>query len=156
MRIMKSRMKRRDDGKYFVWNYWEPAGPWDYKPDGSTKHWVGVHPNGGYYSIDVDGDRGCVRAWPGLHEGGHRPPHRHEPRLHVEPPDQERKFQRIDGEKPDPRWENAPGELWPALAPYDPTLREIFEANHDPGGWGGLSSTPEWVARYGRTAEAGR
>jgi acetyl esterase/lipase len=29
-----------------LWNYWEPAGPWDYKPDGrSTKHWVGVHPN---------------------------------------------------------------------------------------------------------------
>ena len=36
LRMMKSRMKLRDDGKYFVWNYWEPAGPWDYKADGST------------------------------------------------------------------------------------------------------------------------
>jgi hypothetical protein len=47
--LMKSRLKLREGGKYFVWNYWEPAGPWDYKGDGSTKHWVGVHPNGGYY-----------------------------------------------------------------------------------------------------------
>jgi hypothetical protein len=52
---MKARMSLRQDGKYFVWNYWEPAGPWDYKPDGAPKHWVGVHPNGGYYAIDVEG-----------------------------------------------------------------------------------------------------
>src|SRR5208282_2568652 len=38
-RLMKSRMKTRDGGKYFVWNYWDPAGPWDYRPDGSTQHW---------------------------------------------------------------------------------------------------------------------
>ena len=26
-------------------NYWEPAGPWDYRADGrTTKHWVGVTP----------------------------------------------------------------------------------------------------------------
>src|ERR1035437_9488518 len=54
VRLMKSRMKTRADGKYFVWNYWDPAGPWDYKPDGLTRHWVGVHPNGGYYAIDVE------------------------------------------------------------------------------------------------------
>lgn len=48
-RLMKSRMKTRQDGTYFVWNYWDPAGPWDCKADGSPKHWVGVHPNGGYY-----------------------------------------------------------------------------------------------------------
>ena len=54
-RLMKSRMRLRDGGKYSVWNYWDPAGPWDYKPDGSPKHWVGVHPNGGYYAIDVEG-----------------------------------------------------------------------------------------------------
>ena len=35
-RVMKSRMKLRDNGKYFVWDYWDPAGPWDYKADGST------------------------------------------------------------------------------------------------------------------------
>ena len=30
-RVMRSRMKLRDDGKYFVWNYWDPGGPWDNK-----------------------------------------------------------------------------------------------------------------------------
>jgi hypothetical protein len=150
MRIMKSRMKLRDDGKYFVWNYWEPAGPWDYKADGTTRHWVGVHPNGGYYSSDVSA---IVAAY----EHGLVFTKEDIARLIATDRDfmwnqqvKNAKFQRIDGEKPDPRWANGPGELWLALAPYDPTLRKIFEANHDPGGWGGLSSTPEWVARYGR------
>jgi hypothetical protein len=53
-KLLKSRMKANDD-TYEIWNYWEPAGPWDYKPDGSTKHWVGVHPRGGYYEMDVSG-----------------------------------------------------------------------------------------------------
>jgi len=150
MRIMKSRMKLRDNGKYFVWDYWDPAGPWDYKPDGTTKHWVGVHPNGGYYSSDVTA---IVAAY----EHGLVFTKEDIARLIATDRDfmwnqqvKNAKFQRIDGEKPDPRWANGPGELWLALAPYDPTLRKIFEANHDPGGWGGLSSTPEWVARYGR------
>ncbi len=47
--VMRSRMKLRDDGKYFVWDYWDPGVPWDTNADGSLKHWVGVHPNGGYY-----------------------------------------------------------------------------------------------------------
>ena len=50
-KVQKSRMKPKSDGTYEIWNYWQPAGPWDYKPDGSTKHWVGVHPNGGYYEL---------------------------------------------------------------------------------------------------------
>ena len=108
-RLMKSRMRLREGGKYFVWNYWDPAGPWDYKPDGSPKHWVGVHPNGGYYAIDVEG---IVTAY----EHG----------LVFDKEDLERliatnrdfmwnqqikgaKFQRIDGGKPDPRWNNSPG-----------------------------------------------
>ena len=52
------------------------------------------------------------------------------------------KFQRIDGGTPDPRWRNSPGVLCLALVPYDETLRSVFEANHNPGSWGGLSSTP--------------
>ena len=52
-RLMKSRMRLGGGGKYFIWNYWEPAGPWDHKSDGSLKHWVGVYPNGGCYWIDV-------------------------------------------------------------------------------------------------------
>ena len=52
-RIMKSRMILRE-GKYLVWDYWEPGGSWDRKPDGSLQHWVGVHTNGEYYAIDVE------------------------------------------------------------------------------------------------------
>ena len=111
-RLMKSRMRLRDDGKYFVWNYWDPAGPWDYKPDGSPKHWVGVHPNGGYYAIDVEG---IVMAYE------HSLVFRKEDlkRLVATNRDfmwnrqiQGAKFQRIDGSKPDPRWKNSPGVLW--------------------------------------------
>src|SRR5207245_4853226 len=57
------------------------------------------------------------------------------------------KFQRIDGGEPDPRWKDSPGVLWEALVPYDETLRKIFEANHNPASWGGLSSTPHYLAR---------
>ncbi len=144
--LLKSRLRTRDGGKYSVWNYWDPAGPWDYRPDGSPRHWVGVHPNGGYYQIDVEG---IVDAF--------------EHRLSFQRPDIDRliatnreymwnqqmkgaRFQRIDGEAADPRWKNSPGTLWTALVPYDETLRRIFLANHDPSSWGGLASTPWFLS----------
>ena len=34
--------------------------------------------------------------------------------------------------------------------PYDETLRTIFEANHNPASWGGLSTTPWYLARMER------
>ena len=52
--LLKSRMKLKGDGTYDIWNYWQPAGPWDYK-NGNPKHWVDVHPNGGYYEMDTGG-----------------------------------------------------------------------------------------------------
>ncbi len=52
-KVQKRRMKVNSDGACVIWNYWQPAGPWDYKADGTPKHWVGVHPNGGYYDYDV-------------------------------------------------------------------------------------------------------
>lgn len=144
-RVMRSRMKTREDGKYFVWNYWDPGGPWDTKPDGSLKHWVGVHPNGGYYGIDLEGivlayEHGLVFSqadidrliatnrdfmWNGEVQGA--------------------KFRRIDGGRSDKRWARTPGVLWTPLAPYDTELRQVFEANHNPAGWGGLSGTPRWL-----------
>ncbi len=146
-RVMKSRMRLREEGKFFVWNYWDPAGPWDSKPDGSLKHWVGVHPNGGYYAVDTEGimaayEHGLVFnketierliatnrdfMWNKQIEGA--------------------KFQRIDGGKPDPRWANSPGVLWTALVPHDETLRKVFEANHKPESWGGLATTPWYLAQ---------
>jgi hypothetical protein len=155
-RVMRSRMKLRDNGKYFVWDYWDPGVPWDTNPDGSLKHWVGVHPNGGYYGVDV-------AAIAAAYEHGLVFTKEDVARLIATNRDfmwnqqiKNAKFQRIDGGKPDPRWARSPGVLWTALAPYDPTLRKIFEANHDPGDWGGLSLTPAWVARCARTSEAGQ
>lgn len=142
---MKSRLKLREN-RYYVWNYWDPAGAWDYKADGSPKHWVGVHPNGGYYAIDVDG---IATAY------------EHELVFTKEEIDRlvatnrdfmwdkqivGAKFQRIDGGQPDLRWKERPGVLWGALIPYDETLRKIFEANHNPASWGGLSATPRYIA----------
>jgi hypothetical protein len=146
-RLMKSRMRTRDNGRHFVWNYWDPAGPWDFKPDGSPRHWVGVHPNGGYYEIDVEG---IVSAF--------------EHDLVFTKEDLKRliatnrgfmwnqevkgaRFQRIDGGEPDPRWKNSPGTLWTSLVPYDETLRKVFLANHNPASWGGLAVTPWFLAR---------
>jgi hypothetical protein len=143
-------MKTRESGKYWVWNYWEPAGPWDYRSDGSARHWVGVHPNGGYYGIDVEG---MVAAF------------EHElvftrddiNRLIATNRDfmwnqqlKDAKFQRIDGGEPDARWKDSPGVLWTALVPYDETLRKVFLKNHEPASWGGLAMTPWFL-----TSEAG-
>lgn len=147
--LMRSRMKTREDGKYFVWNYWDPAGPWDYKPDGSPKHWIGVHPNGGYYGIDVEAivtafEHGLVFAKADID------------RLIATNRDfmwnqqvARARFQRIDGGPPDERWRNSPGVLWTALVPHDETLRRVFIANHNPSGWGGLSTTPWFFVRQG-------
>jgi len=109
---------------------------------------VGVHPNGGYYDIDVEG---IVAAF------------EHELVFTKEDVDrlvatnrdfmwnkkiEGAKFQRIDGGEPDPRWKDSLGVLWEALLPYDETLRRIFVANHTPDSWGGLSATPWflWLA----------
>ena len=145
-RVMKSRMRPREGGKYCVWNYWDPGGPWDKKPDGSWKHWIGVHPNGGYYGIDVEG---IVTAY----EHGLVFDRQDIDKLIATNRDfmwdrkvRGAKFQRIDGGKPDKRWAKTPGVLWAALAPYDATLRQVFEANHNPAGWGGLSGTPRWLS----------
>ncbi|HZP82350.1 MAG TPA: hypothetical protein VFB21_11985 [Chthonomonadaceae bacterium] len=149
--VMKSRMRLREASKTYEWNYWDPAGPWDYKPDGTTKHWVGVHPNGGYYSIDAEG---IVAAY----EHHLVFTRRELDRLIATNRDfmwnhqvEGAKFQRIDGGEPDERWKNAPGVLWDALVPYDASLRKVFEANHNPASWGGLAATPWYIAQ-----EAGR
>lgn len=146
-RLMKSRMRLREDGKFAVWNYWDPAGPWDYQAGGAPKHWVGVHPNGGYYAIDVEAivaafEHGLVFDQEDLR------------RLVATNRDfmwnqklQGARFRRLDGGEPDPRWKNSPGLLWTSLVPHDATLHKIFLANHHPENWGGLAVTPWYLAR---------
>ena len=124
-----------------------PAGPWDFKHDRSSRHWIGVHPNGGYYEIDVEGivaafEHGLVFTKEDIH------------RLVATNRDfmwnqhiMGAKFQHIDGGRSDPRWKDSPGRLWTALVPYDQTLRKIFLANHNPASWGGLMVTTWFFAR---------
>ena len=154
-RVMKSRMRLRDDGKYFVWDYWDPGGPWDYKADGSTKHWVGVHPNGGYYSSDVGG---IVTAY----EHGLVFTKEDIARLIATNRDfmwnkqvKNAKFQRIDGEQARPAWARRRGC---SGTPWRPMTRRCGRSSWptiDPGSWGGMD-TPEWVARFGPRAGAGQ
>ncbi len=107
---------------------------------------MGVHPNGGYYAVDLEGIVAAFKhgllfsradidrlistnrdfMWNQQIAGA--------------------KFQRIDGGQPDPRWKDSPGVLWEALIPYDATLRKIFVANHRPDSWGGLSATPWFLS----------
>ncbi|MCC7492501.1 MAG: hypothetical protein IT204_09155 [Fimbriimonadaceae bacterium] len=52
-----TRFKRtiRRDGERYLWHYWDPAGPWDYRADqpAVTKHWVGPEHRGGYHALTV-------------------------------------------------------------------------------------------------------
>jgi hypothetical protein len=144
-RVMRSRMRDRD-GKYLVWNYWDAGGPWDYKENHQTRHWVGVHPNGGYYHIDSDAitlayQHGLVFTKADIDK------------LIATNRDfmwnqqvENARFRRIDGEMPDARWKDSPGVLWDALVPYDAKLKEIFEANHKPESWGGIATTPWYLS----------
>lgn len=146
--LMKSRMKLREGGKYFVWNYWEPAGPWDYKLDGSPKHWVGVHPNGGYYDADVQGivsayEHGLVFTKEDIEKLASTNRDFMWNQLVARA-----KFQRIDGGQADPRWK--PGALWTGLIPYDAALKEVFVANHDPSSWAGMETAPWFLAQEKR------
>ena len=123
-KLMKSRMKLKADGTYEIWNYWQPAGPWDYKPDGSTKHWVGVHPNPGYYQIDVAAivdayQHGLVFSRRDIH----------------------RLVATALAEK----------RYWDALVPYSAEIQGKFEESMKPESWGGLSAVPQYLMLQARS-----
>jgi hypothetical protein len=118
-RLMKSRMTLKHGGGYPLWNYWEPAGPWDYTVTGRPKHWVGVHPNAGYYAIDV----GAIVA---AYEHGL-----------VFTTDDIRYLIEIA---------QARSLIWPALVPYSEPMRQRFEASVKPDGWPGLDLIPWYMA----------
>jgi hypothetical protein len=146
-RTMKSRIKTRENGKYLVWNYWEPAGPWDYVSNGSPKHWIGVHPNGGYYDHDAE-------AMVNAYEHGLVFTKADVDSLIATNRDfmwnrsvTNARFKRIDGGDVDPRWPNTPGVLWEALVPYDRDLESVFIANHNPSSWSALGTTPWYLGR---------
>jgi hypothetical protein len=117
--IMKSRIALKNDGTYRIWNYWEPAGPWDYKSNGLPKHWIGVHPKAGYYDIDVEG---IVAAY----EHG----------LIFTKDDIKHLIATALMEK----------RYWTALVPYDDSIQNRFEDTLDPGSWDGLQRAPWYLA----------
>ncbi len=125
-KLMKSRMTAQDDGTYKIWNYWEPAGPWDHKQNGSTKHWVGVHPNAGYYVIDTDG---IVEAY----EHG----------LVFTKEDVGRLVATA----------HATNREWPGIAPYDAETQKKIESGMKLGSWGAVTEVPWYLALRREAAE---
>jgi hypothetical protein len=118
-RLMKSRMKLKDDGTYEIWNYWQPAGPWDYKFLFVPKHWIGVHPKAGYYDIDVEAivaayEHGIIFTSENIVQLA--------------------------------RTAISQKRYWEALVRYNKEIQYIFEANHKPDSWHGLSVTPWYLA----------
>jgi hypothetical protein len=128
-KLMKSRLNPKADGTYQIWNYWQPAGPWDYKANGAPKHWVGVHPNGGYYSIDTEA---IVEAF----EHG----------VVFTKDDLDRLIATALAEK----------RYWAALAPYSDEIQKKFEASLKPDSWGGLGAAAKHLASQARLRQATR
>ena len=125
-RVMKSRMKLTDDGIFQIWNYWEPAGDWDYKVPHLhlwPKHWIGVHPKAGYYELDVEA---VVTAYE-----------------HGLVFDRNDISHLIKTAIADQRY-------WTALVPYNNAIQNQFEDHNDPNSWGGLSTTPWYLALQAR------
>jgi len=118
-RLMKSRMKLEDNDTYRIWNYWEPAGPWDYVSPGVPKHWIGVHPNGGYYDSDV---RAIVTAY--------------EARVAFDRGDMDHLVATALEHK----------RYWTVLVPYSRVVQRDFEEHEDPDSWPGLWETPWYLA----------
>jgi hypothetical protein len=117
--LMKSRLSVNDDGTtYTIWNYWQPAGPWDFK-DGRPKHWIGVHPNAGYYDIDVEG---MVTAY----EHG----------LIFTEKDIDRLIATALREQ----------RYWHALAPYNSDIQHNFVNTNEPDSWAGMYFTPWYLS----------
>jgi hypothetical protein len=121
-RLMQSRMTIAPAGTYRIWNYWEPAGAWDYRANGTPKHWIGVHNNPGYYAIDAE-------AIVGAYEHG----------VVFSADDMRRMIATA----------SATSRLWPALAPYDRGLQQRTEATLTPDSWAGLWLVPWYLSLSG-------
>jgi hypothetical protein len=125
-RLMKSRMKINGNG-FQIWPYWEPAGGWDYTIFGLPKHWIGRHPNAGYYEIDVES---IVAAY--------------EHSLIFEAKDIDRLIGTALAEH----------RYWTALVPYNNTIQRKFEEAHKPDSWTGLTLTPWYLAKQAGMQDA--
>jgi len=133
-RLMKSRIRLVDD--HYVWNYWEPLGPWDVGK-GDLRHWVNVHPYRNYQAREV-GD--IVEAY---HSGivFDREDIEQIVRTNldvmwngdVDNP-QWRNSDAVGKWEPPPEgWKGRAGTLWSALKNFDETVRSLYEQSLKPG-----------------------
>jgi hypothetical protein len=131
--LMKSRFQYYD--QRYVWNYWEPLGPWDIdREEGKIRHWVNVHPKRNYQAREVGF---MVEAY---HTG-----------VVFDQKDIERILKTNlgvmwNGDREKPRWRNAnvggewhqdeynsAGTLWSGLLDFDQTLRDLYALRLKPG-----------------------
>ena len=117
-------MRLKTGGTFEIWNYWEPAGPWDYQANGQPKHWIGVHPNAGYYEIDVQAivaayEHGLVFTSNDINQ------------LVATAVDQRR--------------------YWAGLVAYSTAIQKHLEDSLDPRSWDGIQRTPWYLALQHRS-----
>jgi hypothetical protein len=132
-RLVKARLRLFEGG--YLWNYWEPLGPWDIdRQQGRVRHWVNVHPARNYQAREV---AFMVEAY---HTG-----------LVFDQIDMERLLRTNLGwmwnqDLETPRWRNAApwspwradgesgaGTLWSALADFDETARRLHARQLEKG-----------------------
>ena len=135
-KLMKSRMTLQADGTYKIWNYWEPAGPWDYKVDGTPKHWVGIMPPNKaiYYDIDVGAiadayEHGVVFTKEDVN--------------HLIATALATKGTAVE-------------RFWTGLVPYSTDIQKEFEASMKPDSWGGLTLASRYLMLQAQLRAGGK
>ena len=135
--FMRSRFQYVADKDYYVWNYWEPFGPWDVDlAKKTTRHWMNVH---GYRNYQAGEIGQIVEAY---HTG-----------IVFTPLDMERIINTNlkvmwNGDKAAPKWVNSNALLpSPVLTPEERKKQEE-EANSNPYAREGRAGTL-WTALNG-------
>jgi hypothetical protein len=137
--FMKSRMSLFQD--HYVWNYWEPFGPWDIEDAESNKlrHWVNVHPYRNYQAKEIqyiaeayhsgitftaqDIQRLINTNLKAMWNGNKENPKWNNSNYAVIKDALGREPER----KPNPRFKGFAGTLWTGLKDFSSTIRELAE-----------------------------
>jgi hypothetical protein len=148
-RLFKSQLRLVDD--HYEWHYWDPAGPWDCKEDGSPAHWVGTE-FGGYHAMDVSFAGELWKAKVVFDDTDmQRFVNTHLKVMWNQSIEKPAFSRAVDGA---PSKED--GAPWVAIAPFDPTAMTVIGNYYRkrPGSWGGLRGVPEylWVQKFGKDA----
>jgi hypothetical protein len=128
--LFKSRLIANEDLTLKLWDAWQPAGPWDDKPDGTPKENVAPQPRPGYYEEDLIA---VVEAAA-------------QNIVFNNDTLQQLAASALAWQKDPPP---APLKAWPAywhpLVPYNAELQKKFEAEFPVKEWVGMSITPRYL-----------